>query len=58
MRRTIPKENGKHYKNRDLNNKTLLVPRSKLLTPPKLFEKQRSDDRRRKDRDSGRSYRH
>ncbi len=49
---------GKHDKNRDLNNKTLLVPRSKLLTPPKLFEKQRSDDRRRKDRDSGRSYRH
>jgi|GEM_PF-373419 hypothetical protein len=48
----------KHDKNRDLNNKTLLVPRSKLLTPPKLFEKQSSDNRRRKDRDSGRSYRH
>lgn len=48
----------KHDKNRDLNNKTLLVPRSKLLTPPKLFEKQSSDNRRRKDRDSGKSYRH
>lgn len=48
---------GRHYKNRNLNNKTLLVPRSKLLTPPKLFEKQRSNNHRRKDKDSGRSYR-
>jgi len=50
--------NDKHYKNRDLNNKTLLVPRSKLLTPPKLFEKKRSSNRQRRDRDSNRRYKH
>lgn len=46
----------RRYKNRDLNNKTLLVPKSKLLTSPKLFEKQRANNHRRKNRDSDRSY--
>lgn len=49
---------NKHHKNRDLNNKTLLVPRSKLLTPPKLFEKRRTNNHRRNHRDSDKRYRH
>jgi len=57
-RRKDRRYNDKHYKNRDLNNKTLLVPRSKLLTPPKLFEKKRSSNRQRRDRDSNRRYKH
>ena len=36
-----------HDKNRNLNNKTRLVPKSKLLTPPELFEKQRSSNHNR-----------
>ena len=39
-----------HDKNRNLNNKTRLVPKSKLLTPPKLFEKQRSSNHHRTER--------
>ena len=57
-RRKDRRYNDKHYKNRDLNNKTLLVPRSRLLTPPKLFEKKRSSNRQRRDRDSNRRYNH
>ena len=39
------------YIKRDLNNRSVLVPQSKLLTPPKLFEKKPSNKHNRRERD-------
>jgi hypothetical protein len=43
-----------YYMKRDLNNRSLLVPQSKLLTPPKLFEKKTPNKHYRTERDQRR----
>jgi hypothetical protein len=58
-RRHDHRDGYRYQPNRDLNNRTLLVPKSKLLTPNGFEQKRRSlgDNNSRSYRDKSRSYR-